>query len=73
MIDYLDYIGSDMENAKYYLSEAQKEYNSSLKTYNNSLKDYNYAVKNLKTDIPHIRANLYGAIKRNIDDWKKEA
>ena len=28
-------------------------------------------IKNLRVDIPHIRANLYGAIKRNIDEWKK--
>lgn len=26
---------------------------------------------NLKVDIPHIRANLFGAIKRNLSDWKK--
>jgi tRNA(Ile)-lysidine synthase TilS/MesJ len=24
----------------------------------------------LQKDIPHIRANLYGAIQRNLDDWK---
>lgn len=28
-------------------------------------------LNNLKIDIPHIRANLYGAIKRNLKDWKK--
>ena len=28
-------------------------------------------IKDLKVDIPHIRANLYGAIKRNIEEWKK--
>lgn len=35
--------------------------------------DIKEMIKNLKTDIPHIRANLYGAIKRNIPGWKKEA
>lgn len=31
-------------------------------------------IKDLKVDIPHIRANLYGAIKRsNIKGWEKEA
>ena len=34
--------------------------------------DMKQMIKNLKVDIPHIRANLYGAIKRNIKDWKKE-
>ena len=28
-------------------------------------------ISDLKVDIPHIRANLYGAIKRNIPQWKK--
>ena len=27
-------------------------------------------IKDLQIDIPHIRANLYGAIKRNIKGWK---
>lgn len=31
-------------------------------------------IKSLQVDIPHIRANLYGAIKRsNIKGWKKES
>ena len=25
----------------------------------------------LQKDIPMIRANLFGAIQRNLDDWKK--
>ena len=33
--------------------------------------DMKKMIKNLKIDIPHIRANLYGAIKRNIKEWKK--
>ena len=33
--------------------------------------DIKNIINNLKTDIPHIRANLYGAIKRNLTDWKK--
>jgi len=33
--------------------------------------DIKNMIKDLKVDIPHIRANLYGAIKRNIDEWKK--
>ena len=28
-------------------------------------------IKDIQMDIPHIRANLYGAIKRNIETWKK--
>jgi len=34
--------------------------------------DMKNMIKNLRVDIPHIRANLYGAIKRNIPEWKKE-
>jgi len=34
--------------------------------------DIKNLIKNLQIDIPHIRANLYGAIKRsNITGWKK--
>ena len=33
--------------------------------------DMKKMIINLKTDIPHIRANLFGAIKRNIPEWKK--
>ena len=33
--------------------------------------DIKNMIKDLKVDIPHIRANLYGAIKRNIDEWQK--
>lgn len=34
--------------------------------------DMKEMIKNLQIDIPHIRANLYGAIKRsNIKGWKK--
>ena len=33
--------------------------------------DIKQMIKDLKVDIPHIRANLYGAIKRNISEWKK--
>ncbi len=33
--------------------------------------DMKKMIQDLKTDIPHIRANLYGAIKRNISTWKK--
>ncbi len=32
--------------------------------------DMKKMIKDLQLDIPHIRANLYGAIKRNIDGWK---
>ena len=28
-------------------------------------------ISDLKIDIPHIRSNLYGAIQRNIKEWKK--
>ena len=35
--------------------------------------DMKKIIKDLRVDIPHIRANLYGAIKRNISEWKKEA
>ena len=36
--------------------------------------DMKKMIKDLKVDIPHIRANLYGAIKRsNIKGWEKEA
>lgn len=35
--------------------------------------DIKNMIKDLQIDIPHIRANLYGAIKRsNIKGWKKE-
>lgn len=34
--------------------------------------DMKKIIKDLRVDIPHIRANLYGAIKRNISEWKKE-
>lgn len=34
--------------------------------------DMKEMIKNLRTDIPHIKANLYGAIQRNIPDWKKK-
>ena len=33
--------------------------------------DMKKMISDLKVDIPHIRANLYGAIKRNIPQWKK--
>ena len=33
--------------------------------------DIKKMIKDLKVDIPHIRSNLYGAIKRNINEWKK--
>ena len=33
--------------------------------------DIKNMIKELKVDIPHIRANLYGAIKRNLNEWKK--
>lgn len=33
--------------------------------------DMKKMIKDLRVDIPHIRANLYGAIKRNINEWKK--
>lgn len=33
--------------------------------------DMKTMIKDLQLDIPHIRANLYGAIVRNIDVWKK--
>lgn len=33
--------------------------------------DMKKMISKLKVDIPHIRANLYGAIKRNIKEWKK--
>lgn len=36
--------------------------------------DMKKMIKDLKVDIPHIRANLYGAIKRsNIKGWEKGA
>ena len=34
--------------------------------------DIKKMIKDLKVDIPHIKSNLYGAIKRNIDEWKKD-
>ncbi len=33
--------------------------------------DMKKMISDLKLEIPHIRANLYGAIKRNIKEWKK--
>ena len=33
--------------------------------------DIKSMIRDLKVDIPHIRANLYGAIKRNLKEWKK--
>ena len=33
--------------------------------------DIKNMIKDLKVDIPHIRSNLYGAIQRNIKEWKK--
>lgn len=39
---------------------------------NSKREDMKQMIKDLKINIPHIRANLYGAIKRNIPDWKKE-
>ena len=33
--------------------------------------DMKKMINDLRIDIPHIRANLYGAIKRNIKEWKK--
>jgi tRNA(Ile)-lysidine synthase TilS/MesJ len=33
--------------------------------------DIKKMIKDLRVDIPHIRSNLYGAIKRNINEWKK--
>ena len=33
--------------------------------------DIKNMIKDLKVDIPHIRSNLYGAIIRNIKEWKK--
>ena len=33
--------------------------------------DIKTMIKDLQVDIPHIRANLYGAIKRNIKTWEK--
>ena len=32
--------------------------------------DMKKMLNDLKMDIPHIRANLYGAIKRNLKDWE---
>lgn len=34
--------------------------------------DMKEMIKNLQIEIPHIRANLFGAIKRNIKEWKKD-
>lgn len=34
--------------------------------------DIKKMINDLKLDIPHVKANLYGAIKRNIPEWKKE-
>ena len=34
--------------------------------------DMKKMIQDLKLKIPHIRANLYGAIKRNLNDWKKQ-
>ena len=33
--------------------------------------DIKNMIKDLKVDIPHVRSNLYGAIQRNIKEWKK--
>ena len=33
--------------------------------------DIKNMIKDLKVDIPHIRSNLYGAISRNLNEWKK--
>ena len=33
--------------------------------------DMKNMINDLRVDIPHIRAILYGAIKRNIPEWKK--
>ena len=33
--------------------------------------DIKNMIKDLKVDIPHIRSNLYGAIRRNLNEWKK--
>ena len=33
--------------------------------------DIKNMIKDLKVDIPHIRSNLFGAIQRNIKEWKK--
>ena len=33
--------------------------------------DIKQMISNLKIDIPHVRSNLYGAIQRNIKEWKK--
>lgn len=33
--------------------------------------DMKKMIKDLQLEIPHIRANLYGAIKRNIKEWQK--
>ena len=35
--------------------------------------DMKKLLKDLKIEIPPIRANLYGAIKRNLPDWKQKA
>lgn len=32
--------------------------------------DMKEMIKNIRKDIPHVRANLFGAIRRNLDDWK---
>jgi len=34
--------------------------------------DMKKLIRDFKIDIPHIRANLYGAIKRNLPDWKEK-
>ena len=33
--------------------------------------DMKNLINNFQKEIPHIKANLYGAIKRNLSDWKK--
>ena len=33
--------------------------------------DIKKMISDLKLEIPHIRSNLYGAIQRNIKEWKK--
>ena len=32
--------------------------------------DMKNLINTFQKDIPHIRANLYGAIQRNLDVWK---
>lgn len=37
---------------------------------NSKREDMKQKIKDLQKEIPHIRANLMGAIKRNLDEWK---